>query len=139
MAELKTKQNDASVKVFLNSVEDVKKREFAYTILELMKKITKAEPKMWGDSIIGFGNYHYKYKSGREGDWFLSGFSPRKQSMTLYIMSGFSEYNDLLNKLGKHKTSKACLYIKKQEDIDMKVLKQIISQSIKYVKNKKWE
>jgi len=138
MAELKTKENDASVENFLNSVEDVKKREFAFFILELMKKVTKAEPKMWGDSIIGFGNYHYKYKSGREGDWFLSGFSPRKQSMTLYIMSGFNGFDELLKNLGKHKTSKGCLYVKKEEDIDLKVLKQLITQSVKFLKSKKW-
>jgi Domain of unknown function (DU1801) len=139
MAELKTKINDASVEKFLNYIEDVKKREFAFTILELMKKITKAEPKMWGTSIIGFGTYHYKYASGREGDWMQVGFSPRKQSITLYIMSGFSRYEELLGRLGKHKTGKSCLYIKKEEDIDMKVLKELLTQSVKYIKNKKWE
>jgi Domain of unknown function (DU1801) len=128
MAELKTKINDASVEKFLNFVEDEKKRKFAFSILELMKKITKAEPKMWGTSIIGFGTYHYKYASGREGDWMQVGFSPRKQSITLYIMSGFSRYEELLSKLGKHKTRKSCLYIKKEEDIDMNVLKELVTQ-----------
>jgi len=104
MPELKTKLNDASVEKFLNTIEDINKREFAFTILELMKKVTKAKPKMWGTSIVGFGIYHYKYASGREGDWMQVGFSPRKQSMTLYIMSGFSRYDDLLSKLGKYKT-----------------------------------
>ena len=113
MAELKTKLNDASVVDFLNNVHDTKRREDCFVILELMKKITKAEPKMWGDSIIGFGSNKLKYASGRELDWFLTGFSPRKQNLTLYIMSGFDEYSELLKKLGKHKTSKACLYIKK--------------------------
>ena len=139
MAELKTKINDASVENFINSVEDEKKREFAFTILEMMKKVTKAEPKMWGTSIIGFGTYHYKYKSGQEGDWMQVGFSPRKQAMTLYIMSGFSRYEELLSKLGKFKTGKSCLYLKKEEDIDMKVLNELVSQSVKYIKNKKWD
>lgn len=139
MAELKTKLNDASVEAFINTVEDKNKREFAFTILEMMKKITKAEPKMWGTSIIGFGTYHYKYKSGQEGDWMQVGFSPRKQAMTLYIMSGFSRYEELLSKLGKFKTGKSCLYLKKAEDIDMKILKELVAQSVKYIKNKKWE
>ena len=139
MAELKTKLNDASVEKLLNSVEDEEKRELSYKILELMKKITKEEPKMWGTSIIGFGTYHYKYKSGQEGDWMQVGFSPRKQALTLYIMSGFSKYEDLMNKLGKYKTGKSCLYIKKEEDIDFKVLKELIAQSVKYIRNKKWE
>ena len=139
MAELKTKLNDASVENFINSVEDEKKREFAFTILELMKKVTKAEPKMWGTSIIGFGTYRYKYASGREGDWMQVGFSPRKQNMSLYIMSGFSRYEELLSKLGKYKTGKSCLYLKKEEDVDMKVLKDLVAQSVNYIKNKKWE
>lgn len=139
MAEVKTKLNDASVEDFINAVEDEKKREFAFTILELMKKITKDEPQMWGDSIIGFGSYTYKYKSGRTGDWMLTGFSPSKQSMTIYIMHGIDDNHELLSQLGKHKTSKACLYIKKQEDVDLKILKKIITQSVKFLKNKKWD
>lgn len=139
MAELKTKLNNASVIDFINSVEDENKREFAFTILEMMKKITKTEPKMWGPSIIGFGTYHYKYASGREGDWMLVGFSPRKQAMTLYIMAGFSRYEELLSKLGKFKTGKSCLYIKKADDVDLKVLKELVTQSVKFIKNKKWD
>ena len=139
MAELKTKLNNASVIDFINSVEDENKREFAFTILEMMKKITKTEPKMWGPSIIGFGTYHYKYTSGREGDWMLVGFSPRKQAMTLYIMAGFSRYEELLSKLGKFKTGKSCLYIKKADDVDLKVLKELVTQSVKFIKNKKWD
>ena len=107
MAELKTKKNKASVEKFLDGVKDEKKREDSYTILKLMKQITKADPKMWGDSMIGFGNYHYKYASGREGDWFVTGFSPRKQNLTLYIMSGFSKYPELMKTLGKYKTGKS--------------------------------
>lgn len=136
MAELKTKINDASVVDFLNKLEDNKKREDSFRILEMMKKITKAEPKMWGSSIIGFGTYHYKYKSGREGDWFLAGFSPRKQNLSIYIMSGFSKYSSLMNKLGKFKTGKSCLYIKKLEDIDQNSLKDLIQESVKYLKSK---
>ena len=133
MAELKTKPNEQSVEAFLNSVEDEKKRQDCLTILEIMKQITKAEPQMWGTSMIGFGTYHYKYESGREGDWFVAGFSPRKQNLTLYIMAGFSRYDELLSKLGKFKTGKSCLYIKKIEDVDLKTLKELIKQSVAYV------
>ena len=134
MAELKTKKNESSVTKFLDGVKDEKKRQDSYTILKLMKQITKAEPKMWGTSIIGFGSYHYKYASGREGDWFVTGFSSRKQNLTLYIMSGISKYPDLLKKLGKFKTGKGCLYINKIEDIDIKTLKELIKQSVGYLK-----
>jgi len=133
MAELKTKENNADVEAFLNGIEDEKRREDCFAVLELMKKITKAEPKMWGASIVGFGNYRYKYQSGREGDWFVSGFSPRKQNLTLYIMSGFSRYDELLAKLGKHKTGKSCLYINKLEDVDLDVLAEMIETSVKNV------
>jgi len=133
MAELKTKLNDASVQKFLNSISDEKKRKDCFTILELMKKITKAEPKMWGSSMVGFGIYHYKYESGREGDWFLTGFSPRKQNLTLYIMSGINKYDELMKKLGKYKTGKSCLYINGLEDVDKKVLKDLITESFKYM------
>src|SRR5688572_5679650 len=134
MAEVKTKLNDGDVEGFLNKIADEKRREDCFTVLELMKKITKAEPKMWGESIIGFGNYHYKYESGREGDWFISGFSPRKQNLTLYIMSGFSRYDELLAKLGKHKTGKSCLHINKIEDVNLSVLEQLIENSVENVK-----
>ena len=139
MAELKTKLNDASVEKFLNSVVDEKKRELSFKILDLMRKITKEEPKMWGTSIVGFGTYHYKYASGQEGDWMLVGFSPRKQAVTIYIMSGFSRYDELINKLGKFKTGKSCLYIKNEEDVNLKVLKELITQSVNFIKKKKWE
>jgi len=119
MAELKTKRNDGSVVEFLNSVTDENKRQDSFEVLKMMEELTGEEPKMWGTSIIGFGSYHYKYASGREGDWFLVGFSPRKQNITLYIMSGFDQYNDLLGKLGKHSTGKSCLYIKKVEDVGL--------------------
>lgn len=133
MAELKTKRNKGDVQAFLNSVPDEKKRQDSFAILELMKQVTGKEPEMWGDSIVGFGSYHYKYKSGREGDWFLTGFSPRKQNITLYIMAGFDEYDKLLNKLGKHTTGKSCLYVKKIEDVDVDVLKELVRQSVEHM------
>ena len=99
-----------------------------------MKRATKANPKMWGPEIVGFGSYHYKYASGRDADWFLTGFAPRKQNLTLYIMSGFKKYNALLKKLGKHKTGKSCLYIKRLDDIDMDVLTQLIEDSVAHLR-----
>lgn len=137
MAELKTQKNNASVVAFLNRVENEKRKKDAFTLLELMKKITKSEPSMWGTSIIGFGDYHYKYASGREGDWFITGFSPRKQSMSLYIMSGFGKYQEILSKLGKYKTSVSCLYINKLDDINMDVLHELIESSFLYMQSKK--
>lgn len=131
MAEVKTKVTKASVDKFLKSIEDERVRDDCYQIVDIMKKVTRAEPKMWGESIVGFGSYHYKYASGREGDWMLTGFSPRKQNITVYIMSGFEEYGDLLKILGKHSTSKSCLYIKKIEDVDTTVLKKLIAESVK--------
>ena len=133
MAELKTKPNDQSVEAFLNNVTDEKKRQDSFTILELMKQVTNEAPKMWGDSIVGFGSYHFVYASGREGDWPLVGFSPRKQSLTLYIMSGFDQYDALLEKLGKFKTGKSCLYIKKIEDIDLPTLTELVKQSVEHM------
>jgi hypothetical protein len=133
MAELKTKQNDQSVTDFLKAVPDERRRDDSFIILDLMKEITGQEPKMWGDSIIGFGNYHYKYATGREGDWFVTGFSPRKQNLTLYIMSGFDEYDELLKKLGKYKTGKACLYINKLADVEISVIKELIQKSVAHL------
>jgi hypothetical protein len=133
MAELKTKQNEQSVTDFLQAVPEERKRKDSFAILELMEEVTGLEPKMWGDSIVGFGNYHYKYSTGREGDWFVTGFSPRKQNLTLYIMSGFDEYDDLLKKLGKYKTGKACLYVNKLEDVDVSVMKELIQKSVAHL------
>ncbi len=133
MAELKTKVNKASVDKFIKGVKDEQTRDDCFKIAEMMQKATKAEPKMWGTSIVGFGTYHYKGASGREGDWFVAGFSPRKQNLTLYIMTGFDEYEDLLAKLGKHSTGKACLYIKRLADVDLKVLKELITKSVKHM------
>ncbi len=133
MAELKTKKNDESVQAFLESVPDERKRRDAFAILELMQEVTGEQPKMWGTSIVGFGEYHYKYASGREGDWFVAGFSPRKQNLTLYIMSGFDSYEGLLAKLGKYTTGKSCLYIKKLDDVDPQVLRELVRQSVEHM------
>lgn len=131
MAELKTKPTNASVTRFLASVPDASMRKDCKTLVQLMKKATKSAPKMWGPSIVGFGDYHYKYETGREADWFRAGFSPRKGALTLYIMSGFPRHADLMTKLGKFKTSKSCLYIKQLSDVDTKVLEQLIERSVK--------
>ena len=133
MAELKTKPNDQDVEAFLNSVEDEQRRRACFAIKEIMEQVTGAEAKMWGDSIVGFGSYHYKYASGREGEWMLTGFSPRKRNLTLYIMSGFDEYDALLDDLGKYKTGKSCLYINKLEDIDLGVLTDLVQQSVQHM------
>jgi len=135
MAELKTKQNDQNVEAFLNSVEDERKRQDSFIILELMKEATGEQPKMWGDSIIGFGKFHYHYASGHQGDSPLTGFSPRKQNLTLYIVSGFGEYNELMARLGKYKTGKACLYINKLADIDLPTLKELVRRSAEHMRN----
>jgi hypothetical protein len=134
MAESKTKRTNASVTAFLDQVSDESRRKDCQTLVRMMKKATKAEPKMWGPSIVGFGDYHYKYASGRENDWFLVGFSPRKRDLTLYIMAGFDKYDALMSKLGKYKTGKSCLYIKRLDDIDPAVLQHLISTSIQHLK-----
>jgi hypothetical protein len=134
VAELKTKPNRASVTTFLKSVEPPQTRADCAALVALMEQITKCEPTMWGPSIVGFGSYHYVYESGREGDWFLTGFSPRKQSLTLYIMAGFSGYEDLLAQLGPHKTGKSCLYIKRLEDVHLPTLKKMIQQSVAHMR-----
>jgi hypothetical protein len=130
-AELKTKKTSASVSAFLDSVGDESVRKDCRTLVQMMKKATKAQPKMWGPSIVGFGDYRYKYETGREGDWFRAGFSPRKNALTLYVMSGFPKHAELMSKLGKHKTGKGCLYIKQLADVDMRVLEQLIERSVK--------
>lgn len=128
-AELKTKVNEASVAGFLNSVEDEQKRNDAFDLLKIMEQVTKETPKMWGTSIVGFGSYHYKYATGHEGDAPRMGFSPRKQSLTLYIPGALEQYQGFLEKLGKHSTGKGCLYIKRLSDVDLGVLKELIAES----------
>jgi hypothetical protein len=130
MSTLKTLANDASVEDFINSVEDDEKRADSFRLLEIYKEVTSEKPVMWGSSIVGFGKYHYKSeRSSQEGDWPLAGFSPRKQTLTLYVMNAGYDYSNLLSKLGKHKTSKACLYINKLKDVDEKVLTQLVKRS----------
>ncbi len=121
---------------FLNNVENEKRKSDAKLVLKMMKRLTKEEPKMWGTSLVGFGSYHYKYESGREGDSFITGFSPRKQSLTLYIMNGFQRYEELMSQLGKFKTGKSCLYINKLEDIDQVILEKLITESVNYMNQK---
>jgi hypothetical protein len=134
MGELKTQKNDASVEDFLNSVENERRREDSKRILALMTEVTGEEPAMWGQSIVGFGEYSYKYASGREGEWMLVGFSPRKKNLTLYILSGFEDYDELLSRLGRHKTGKSCLYINKLEEVDIDVLGELVEKSVAHMK-----
>ena len=134
MAAPKTQLTDEKVADFLNRIPDEQIREDCFAVLELMKQVTKCEPRMWGTSIVGFGSYHYKYASGAEGDWPITGFSPRKQNLTLYIGSGFPKYAELMENLGKHTSSKSCLYIKRLSDIDMSTLKKIVQESFKHKK-----
>lgn len=129
--ELQTKKTEASVEDFLNAIEDEQKRADSFTVLEMMRKATKAEPKMWGPAIVGFGSSKYKYPDGREMDWMQIAFSPRKAYLTIYLQWPFDDYTELFSKLGKHTTSKACLYIKRLSDVDQKVLKELIVASLK--------
>ncbi len=137
MSEIKTRPTDASVEEFLNKVEDDKKRADAFRLLEIFKKVTGKKPVMWGDSIVGFGTYTYKYANGKELEWMECGFSPRKQNLTVYIMTGFDGFGETLSKLGKHKTGKSCLYIKRLEDIDQAVLEKMIAESVAWFRNRK--
>ena len=135
MSEAKTQPTDQKVEDFIASVEPEAKREDARTLLALFKRITGEEPMMWGPSIIGFGTYHFKYESGREGDWMRAGFSPRKAKHSLYLMGRYCDeetgkrIDDLLGRLGKHKTGASCVYVNKLADIDLSVLEQVIAES----------
>jgi hypothetical protein len=133
MADNKTQPHDGDVLAFLNSVEHEQRREDGLAMLQIMREVTGLEPKMWGDTLVGFGIYHYRYLSGREGSYFLTGFSPRKQNLTVYIMAGFDQYDDLMGKLGKFTIGKSCLYIKKLGDIDQDVLRELIRLSLEYM------
>ena len=143
MAEIKTKPTNQSVAEFLNKIPDAERREDCFAVAKMMEEVTGSKPKMWGPSIVGFGSYHYKYASGREGDWLVTGFSPRKQDLTLYIMMGFEKHGDLMKQLGKHRASKSCLYIKRLSDINVPTLKKLIKASVKdlssYVKQQSAE
>ena len=131
MTELKTKPNNASVKAYLKTVENDQKRADCEELLKVMQEIAGEKPKMWGAAMVGFGSYHYVYPTGNSGDWFITGFAPRKQALTIYIMNGYSKYDALMKKLGKYKTEKSCLYIKRLDDIDRKTLKALITRSVK--------
>ena len=133
MYELKTKQTDDSVIEFIESVESTKKREDAYRLLDIFSETTGYEATMWGPSIIGFGSYHYVYKTGHEGDAPLVGFSPRKAKISLYFATGDAERKQLLERFGKHTSGKACVYINKVADIEVNVLKELIVQSVKFL------
>jgi len=137
MAVLKTQKNSAPAEAFLNAVKDEGKRKDSMTLLSLFKKLTKQKPAMWGDSIVGFGSFHYKSERSRqEGDWFMTGFSPRKQNLTVYIIPGFSRYEKLMKKLGKFKTGGSCLYINKLADVDLAVLGELVSEAFSDMKKK---
>lgn len=134
MAELKTTKNDKDPLAFLQRVENEKRKADSLVVMQMMEEITGEKPVMWGPSIVGFGSYHYKYASGHEGDWMITGFSPRKQALTLYIMPGFDRYENLMSQLGKYKTGKSCLYINKLEDVDKNILHELIAHSVKHMK-----
>ena len=134
-AQNKTRPTDGKVEAFLNAVEHEGRREDAFTLLEIMTRLSGHEPVLWGN-IVGFGQYHYKYESGREGDMFLTGFSPRKTALTAYIMDGFSTYDELMSRLGKFKTGKSCLYITRLKNIEQPVLEELVSGSLAHMRDK---
>ena len=134
MEKLKTQKTKVSVSAFLKRIADAERRKDCQTLVRIMKKIVGVAPKMWGSSIVGFGHYHYKYASGRENDWFLAGFSPRKKDLTIYLMSGIDRHDALLPRLGKYTTGKSCLYIKRLADIDMAVLEELLAESMRHMK-----
>ena len=136
MSKNKTQPNKQSVAAFLNSIENGQRRKDAKVVLKLMKEVTGEKPLMWGPAIVGFGSYHYKYASGREGDFLIVGLSPRKANLTVYIMPGYQDYSDLTDKLGKHKLGKSCLYIRKLEDIHIPTLKRLIKRGYTDTKKK---
>lgn len=133
MAAIKTQPNDGDVDAFIESVENERRRRDARTMLEMMTRLSGTDPRMWGDSIVGFGEYHYTNGSGKRATWMRTGFSPRKQALTLYVMDGFDSYDELLDRLGPHSTGRACLYIKDLEKVDTEALETLISASIEHV------
>ena len=134
MAENKTQPTKASVTSFIAAIEDEQRRAEVRKVAAMMRKATGKKAQMWGPSIVGYGTYHYKYASGREGDFMITGFSPRKQALTVYILPGFENFETLMSKLGKYRTGKSCLYIKRLSDVDDKVLERLISESVKYMR-----
>ncbi|MFB6317779.1 DUF1801 domain-containing protein [Saccharicrinis sp. FJH54] len=135
MADVKTKRNNRDVADFINTIEDQEKKADALVLLHMMKEITGEDAVMWGESIIGFGSYHYKYDTGREGDWMITGFSPRKQNISVYLIYGVDHLTGI-EKLGKYKTGKACLYVKRLSDVDQNVLRTLIAESVEKMKQK---
>lgn len=133
MSDAKTRPTGHDVEAFLDAIEDPQRREDSRAVAALMREVTGAEPQMWGESIVGFGSYHYRYASGREGDWPLTGFSPRKQNLTLYLSYGFEQHAELLGRLGKHKLGKACLYLKRLDDVDRAALRELVARSVEEV------
>lgn len=136
MSDLKTRPTASSVDAFIDAVDDEHKRADCRVVARLMAELTGAEGVMWGSSIVGFGSYHYRYASGREGGFFEAGFSPRKKALTIYVMAGFAEYEDLLARLGKHSTGKSCLYVKRLADVDLDVLREMLIRSVAFIRAK---
>lgn len=134
MAENKTRPKKTGVTAFLAGIEDVQMRRDAKKVAAMMREATGSRARMWGSNIVGFGQYHYRYESGREGDFMITGFSPRKQALTIYIIPGFGRFEKLMARLGQHKTGKSCLYIRRLSDVDEKVLRQLIGNSVKYMR-----
>jgi hypothetical protein len=134
MAELKTQPSDDDVDAFLDAIADEQKRSDAHELRRMMAEVTGDDGAMWGTAMVGFGTYHYRYASGREGDWFQVGFSPRARAHSIYIMAGFDGYDQLLDRLGKHSTGKACLYVKRLDDIDRDVLRALIEASVEHIR-----
>jgi hypothetical protein len=136
MADMKTTPTRASVNAFLASVPDEGVRRDCKTLAKMMREATGSPARMWGPSIVGFGEYHYKYESGREGDFFLVGFSPRARQISLYIMAGFERYEEIMQRLGTYKTGKSCLYIKRLDDVDRDALRELIEESVQHMKRR---
>ena len=136
MSSNKTVETEASVETFINSVEDDRKKKDSWDLVEMMTRITGKPPRMWGSSLVGFGRYHYRYASGREGDFFVTGFSPRKTALTVYVMPGFDDYAAQLDMLGPFKTGKSCLYLKNLDTVDRDVLESIIADSVEVMRSR---
>lgn len=134
MSELKTKPGDSDVDAFIAGIANDERRQDCLALLDLMSDVTGEPAKIWGGGIVGFGSYHYRYASGREGDWFLTGFAPRKNDLTLYIMAGFDRYEKLMAKLGKHRTGKSCLYLRRLSDVDVDVLRELTTESVEHTR-----
>lgn len=136
MAEPKTKPQKRGVSAYVNAIEDPDRRRDVRRVMKMMREVTGAKPVLWGGSMIGYGSYHYTYASGREGDWFLTGLSSRKSALTLYVMAGFSSYDTLMKKLGRFRTGKSCLYLRRLDDIDFDVLTLLVERSVRYLQKK---